>query len=264
MHPAPKRLVSLVPSTTESVCVLGAASSLVGCTRYCIEPAPQLAGVVRVGGTKNPSCETIVRLAPDLVLANAEENRAEHIEWLGRRVPVLVQTPRTVVEAASDLRTLAERLDLLEAALPILLRIEAELAAASVAEAERAPLRVFYAIWPRPWMGVNHDTFLHDVLRIAGADNVCAGFAARYPEVSEEFLRAQEPDAVLLPSEPWPFGPADRATLARSGVFGRAALELCDGRDYCWHGVRMAFGLGRARQLVARLRRPGRDASSDR
>lgn len=72
---APERVVSLVPSTTESVFELGAGERLVGRTRYCTEPAGAVDGVTRVGGTKNPDRERLLALSPDLVLANAEENR---------------------------------------------------------------------------------------------------------------------------------------------------------------------------------------------
>ncbi len=254
-----QRIVSLVPSTTESVCLLGAADRLVGCTRYCTAPAAALASVARIGGTKNPSREAVVGLAPDFVLCNAEENRAEDIDWLQRRVPVLVQTPRTVIEAAADLRTLADRLDLIEAAMPDLLRIEANLlhietSAAAAGDGRRQPLRVFYAIWRKPWMSVNRDTYIHDVLRIAGATNVCTDATNRYPEVSPESVVAQGVDLVLLPSEPWEFDDAQRDALRADRTFGSARLELCDGRDYCWHGVRMADGLGRAYELMTRLR----------
>jgi ABC-type Fe3+-hydroxamate transport system substrate-binding protein len=246
--------VSLVPSTTESVCELGAANRLVGCTRYCTEPALQLAAVARVGGTKNPSRDQILEQEPDLVLCNAEENRPEDIEWLRSRVPVLVQTPRTVIEAAADLRALAERLDLREAVVPLLLRIEAWLAAAAVEGLRQRPLRVFYAIWRKPWMSINRDTYIHDVLRIVGATNVCADFESRYPEVSLESLVARGIDLVLLPSEPWEFDAEQLEELRGSRAFGAARLELCDGRDYCWHGVRMATGLGRAIASMSRVR----------
>jgi ABC-type Fe3+-hydroxamate transport system substrate-binding protein len=216
--------VSLVPSTTESVCELGAANRLVGCTRYCIEPAAQLAAVARVGGTKNPSRDQILEQEPDLVLCNAEENRPEDIEWLRSRVPVLVQTPRTVIDAAADLRALAERLDLREAVVPLLLRIEAWLAAAAIEGLRQGPLRVFYAIWRRPWMSINRDTYIHDVLRIVGATNVCADLESRYPEVSLESLVAQGIDLVLLPSEPWEFDAEQLEELRGSRAFGAARL----------------------------------------
>ncbi|HEX6813720.1 MAG TPA: helical backbone metal receptor [Planctomycetota bacterium] len=249
----PQRIVSLVPSTTESVCELGARSRLVACTRYCTEPAAPLASVPRVGGTKNPSREQVMLQQPDLVLCNAEENRPEDIEWLQSRVPVLVQTPRTVIEAAACLRALAERLDLLEAARPWLLRIEAQLAAAGVESLRRRPLRVFYAIWRKPWMSVNRDTYIHDVLRITGCANVCADEAVRYPEVTPEAIAALGVDLVLLPSEPWEFDAEQLAELRSARTFAAARLELCDGRDYCWHGVRMADGLGRALASMTRL-----------
>jgi len=242
-----------VPSTTESVCELGALNRLVGCTRYCTEPAAQLAAVARVGGTKNPSREQLLRQQPDLVLCNAEENRPEDIEWLQSRVPVFVQTPRTVIEAAADLRALAERLDLREAVAPWLLRIEAQLTAAAVEGLRQRPLRVFYAIWRKPWMSINRDTYIHDALRIVGATNVCADHASRYPEVSLESVVAQGVDLVLLPSEPWEFDAEQLEELRASRAFGAARLELCDGRDYCWHGVRMATGLGRALASMVRV-----------
>lgn len=255
---SPRRIVSLVPSSTESVCALGAGDRLVGCTRYCTEPAVMPVDVVRVGGTKNPSLEAIARLEPDLVLANAEENRLEDIDWLQRRTDVLVQTPRTVPEAADALRSLASRLGGTNTVAPLLLRIEAQLTAAEVESLDRPPLRVFYAIWKKPWMSIGSDTFVHDVLRRCGAENVCADAAARYPEVSLAEVCEAGVDAVLLPSEPWEFGARDREELAASGTFGDAAIALCDGRDFCWHGVRMANGLGRVTDLVGMLQRARR------
>lgn len=81
------RIVSLVPSTTESVCLLGAGQRLVGCTRYCTALREQLRHVARIGGTKNPDREAIAALQPSLVLANAEEKRTEDLDWLRARVP---------------------------------------------------------------------------------------------------------------------------------------------------------------------------------
>lgn len=252
------RIVSLVPSTTESVCAFGAVARLVGITRYCTEPAPELAGVARIGGTKNPSRERIAALRPDLVLGNAEENRAEDLAWLAERVPVLVQTPCTVVQAAEGLRELAHRLDCLEAAQPFLLRIEAQLAAAAVQNLDQRPLRVFYAIWAKPWMSINQTTYIHDVLRLAGAANVCADEAARYPEVDPAAVQSRGPAVVLLPDEPWQFGPEEVEAYERANLFGDARLALCCGRDFCWHGTHAAEGLGRVVDLVQRLRRSRR------
>jgi ABC-type Fe3+-hydroxamate transport system substrate-binding protein len=243
---APRRVVSLVPSTTESVCALGAADLLVGCTNYCTEPAEALQVVAKVGGTKNPQLSAILELEPDLVLCNAEENRAEDIERLAACVPTLVQTPRTVVEAADELRQLAVRLGRLDEVEPFLLRIEARIAEAEVAALQSPRRRVYYAVWRKPWMTVSGDTFIHDVLHLCGAESVGAGDSGRYPAVEPREAVARGVDLVLLPSEPWEFDRAQRDEVAASGVFGDAEVALCDGRDFCWHGARMADGLGRA------------------
>lgn len=255
MERTPARIVSLVPSTTESVCVLGAAGRLVACTRYCTEPAHALTHVRRIGGTKNPSLDAILALAPDLVLANAEENRAEDIEWLQERMPVLVQTPRTVSSAVDDLRALAARLGVDAAARTVVDRIDAELAAPAAWPRGTAPPRVYYAIWRRPWMSVNRDTFVHDVLCRSGAHNVCADEAPRYPEVEPQVAVARSVDVVLLANEPWEFDAAQQREVQAAGLFGTARIVLCNGRDFCWHGTHMTTGLPRARALLRSLSR---------
>lgn len=198
--PGPQRIVSLVPSTTESVCAFGAQDRLVGCTRYCTHPEGGLGGVVRVGGTKNPDRERLLALAPDLVLGNAEENRPEDLEWLQQRVPVLVQTPRRIGEAVRGLAELAAALRTGEACAAAVAR-QVDAALCGVQRGRIGP-RVYYAIWRKPWMSVSADTFVHDVLAQAGATNVCAEDPARYPKVAPAIAVAREVECVLLASEP--------------------------------------------------------------
>jgi iron complex transport system substrate-binding protein len=265
----PARIVSLVPSTTESICQFGARTALVGCTRYCTEPASEVAGVARVGGTKNPDCEAILRLAPDLVLANREENRPEDLEFLAARVPLSAPTPRTVPEAVAALRELAA-----------VLGADAKFAAwqrqfddvlAAIQPPPGPPRRCYYAIWQKPWMTVSADTFVHDVLQRVGFANVAAAAAARYPEWSPAMAIKAGVELVLLASEPWPFDARQRDDIAAARTFGDATLLLCDGRDFCWHGTHLLTGLRRAAQLVTesvhqplerwRRSRPGGDAA---
>lgn len=262
MQSAPRRIVSLVPSTTESVCAFGGADRLVACTRYCCEPAAELAAVPRIGGTKNPDLARIAALQPDLVLVNGEENRAEDVAWLAERFPVLQQTPGSVREARQALQELALAMGALDAAEPFLLRIDALVVAAEVAQVGQRPVRVFYAVWQKPWMSINRTTFVHDVLRLAGADNVCANEPARYPEVTPAQIDSRGPAVVLLPDEPWEFSVEAVEDLAREGCFGRARLVRCRGRDFCWHGTHLAEGLEQAMVLLASLRRELRGGAS--
>jgi ABC-type Fe3+-hydroxamate transport system substrate-binding protein len=215
-----------------------------------MEPELALRQVPPVGGTKNPDLQAIAALAPDLVLANAEENRPEDIDWLTARFPTLVQTPRSVVEAGNELRVLATRIGLLEQAEPFLLRIEAQIADAEVAALTRPPVRVYYAIWRMPWMTINRDTFIHDVLRLCGASCVASDDPVRYPQMEPIDAIARGVDLVMLASEPWEFDEDQRQQIAGAKLFGDAPVALCDGRDFCWHGVRMADGLGRALAVI--------------
>src|SRR3989441_7823821 len=79
---SPRRIVSLVPSITETLCALGLADALVAVTVYCVEPREVVRGKTRIGGEKNPDLEKIRSLEPDLVIANVEENDREHIATL--------------------------------------------------------------------------------------------------------------------------------------------------------------------------------------
>lgn len=250
----PRRIVSLVPSLTETLFALGVGDRLVGATRYCAEPAAALELVPRVGGTKNPDRAKIAALAPDLVLVNDEENRAEDIAWLRQHFDVFASMPRSILDVADVLRELGARFEAEQEVETMLLEIEAQRARAAVESLSRPCIRVFYAIWKKPWMAVNRDTYIHDVLRSAGAVNVTADHAERYPGFADDELKALAPDLVLLPDEPWEFGPRDVREIEDSGLFGTAPAILVDGKDFCWHGSRTPAGLGRAIDALAPFR----------
>lgn len=245
----PKRVVSLVPSLTRTVFDLGRGDWVVGVTRYCEEPAEAVRGLPKVGGTKNPKRDVIAELKPDLVLVNSEENRAEDIAWLRERFAVHESIPRTVKESADMVRSLGHELSCEEAADTLADEIDAEVRTLPA----KPGLKVFYAIWKRPWMSINRDTYIHDFLVAAGAVNVCADREDRYPTLADDEL-AELAELVLLPTEPYAFAEEHRAELLDAGTFGSATLVLVDGRDYCWHGSRTAAGLRRARELLQEFR----------
>ena len=105
-------------------------------------------------------------------------------------------------------------------------------------------------------MGVARSTYIGDVLAQCGLDVIGGDVAARYPTIPIERI-ASESEVVLLASEPWAFAPADAAQIAAERVFGAAQVAWCDGRDFCWHGVRAAQGLRRAAALRTSLARSG-------
>jgi ABC-type Fe3+-hydroxamate transport system substrate-binding protein len=103
----PRRVVSLVPSMTESLFALGFGATVVGATDYCIHPAEQLEDMPRVGGPKNPDIDQVVALRPDLVFVNQEENTRQLVEaLLEAGLQVWLTFPQTVDEAVDVLRPL--------------------------------------------------------------------------------------------------------------------------------------------------------------
>jgi ABC-type Fe3+-hydroxamate transport system substrate-binding protein len=222
------RVVSLVPSLTEAV-ARSAPGLLVGATDWCTHPA-ELA-VTRVRGTKNPERAAIIALAPDLVIANREENRKLDVVRLrDAGLAVWVTVIESVPEALASMRRLLTG--------PLGLAVPAWLAAAEQAWAEPAPAlsrRVVVPIWRDPWMVVGARTFTGDVLARLGLDNVFGAGPDRYPHVEAEQIRATAPDLVLLPDEPYRFTPDDGPE-----EFPAQRVVLVPGRLLTWYGPSLA------------------------
>jgi ABC-type hemin transport system substrate-binding protein len=241
------RVVSLVPSLTEAVAALGAGGCLVGVTRYCTLGAPPAAA--RIGGTKNPSVREILALAPDLVLANEEENRRAEVEALrAAGVEVHCSFPRAVSDVGPLLRDLAAVLGAAPAAADRLVRALDSAMARAVARRPQPAVACLTPIWRKPWMAAGRGTFVDDLLGRAGFVNVVGDDG--YPR-----LDAAPPGAavVLLPSEPYAFGPGDLEPLRAWA--GAVAHRFVDGRLLTWHGPSTAQALDAFTDLARALRR---------
>jgi ABC-type Fe3+-hydroxamate transport system substrate-binding protein len=233
-----RRVVSLVPSLTEAI-EATAPGLLVGVTDWCTHP-PGLEAA-RVGGTKNPRVADIVALAPDVVIANDEENREPDIAALtSAGISVWVTAPRTVPEALQSLGKM----------LRFGCGLEAPGWLDAAAQAWSPPydgprLRAAVPIWRRPWMVLGRDTFAGDLLSRLGVDNVMADAADRYPRVTLEQLRDRQPDLIVLPDEPYAFSRDDGPeAFAGWGV----PIACVSGRHLTWYGP----SLVEARELLTR------------
>lgn len=229
-----RRVVSLVPSLTETVAV-SAPGLLVGATDWCTHPADL--AVARVRGTKNPDVGAVLALHPDVVLANAEENRAEDLDALrAAGVAVWVTDVRTVDGAFASL---AAALRACGVDRPRWLD-DAERAWRLPPARERR--RAVVPIWRRPWMALGRDTFAGDVLARLGVDNVLGSADDRYPRVDPGDLPPH--DLVVLPDEPYAFA-ADDGPEAFA-----APCALVDGRMLTWYGPSLVAAAG---ELAAQL-----------
>lgn len=273
----PQRLLALVPSLTETLFAFGHGPQVVGVTTYCTEPAAEVATKPRLGGTKNPDIAAILALRPDLVLAVAEENRPQDVEALTQAgIPVYVFDPRTVREGLDLLWRVAELLACQAQVTPQIQAMEQVYADTQTLVAQRPRVRVFCPIWKDPYMTINADTYLHDMLQVCGGDNIFAQrqrrfplradlgqspeatgtrYAARdrrYPRVTLAEMAALQPEVILLPDEPYVFGPGDLADFAPFTdvpAVQQGRIHLIDGKLVTWYGPRIGASLRTVRAL---------------
>jgi ABC-type Fe3+-hydroxamate transport system substrate-binding protein len=261
----PRRIVSLVPSDTHSVIALGALDRLVGRTTYC--ESPEARDVPTVGGTKDVDVDAVLAAAPDLVIANQEENTRTALEALAPRVPVLVSLPRRVEQGIAHLARLARLLGVAdrEPARSLIKR------GYEMRGAAQTGVRAFVPIWMSPLMTLNADTFGSDVLAHVGIGNAfgdrlrlyplaadlgktaaqdAGARDVRYPRVTLDEVAARKPDLVVLPDEPHAFTDEDERTIAAALPGVRVVRVI--GKDLFWYGAWTIDALDRlAAQLAA-------------
>jgi ABC-type Fe3+-hydroxamate transport system substrate-binding protein len=249
-----ERIVSLVPSVTESLFCLGLGERVVGITDWCIHPSDQLSGLPRVGGTKNPLVRQILELEPDLVIANREENRKQTVLALrAAGIDVWVTYPQTVQDGVMLLRELADLGATAEAVSTVVRPVEE---AVRVAEEERpaSSLSIFCPIWKKPWMAVGGETYASSLLELCGGTNVFADRGdRRYPVVELEEIVAAAPEVILLPSEPYDFDSRDALELASLEIPAarNGRIHLIDGTLVSWYGPRIEPAIVTIRTLLS-------------
>jgi ABC-type Fe3+-hydroxamate transport system substrate-binding protein len=280
---APDRVVSLVPSMTESLFELGLGDHLVGVTDFCTPPSHALGRMKRVGGTLTPDVDRILSLQPELVLANQEENPRSAVEALEREgIKVWVTFPRSAAEAISVLWAIVG-LFRANHARPVLEALEISLDWAGRASTDQRNTRVFCPIWSGEsplagpwWMTANGQTYLSDVLAICGGENVFARRDRRFPEAADLGMERSEPagdrdiryprvlpadvvearpEVILLPSEPYAFSATHIAQmkdlLADTPAIQTGRIYSVDGSLLTWHGTRLGRALAELPSLLA-------------
>lgn len=253
----PDRVVSLVPSVTETLFELTLGDRLVGRTDYCVRPAGKVDAIETIGGPKNPDVARILAMKPELVIANQEENRQEDVEALqAAGIPVWVTYPRTVPDVFNllwdvmylfDETTMAPRVRLIEQTYDWVVGI--------TRANEHNPVTVFCPIWHEPLMTFNADTYAHHLLAVCGGTNVFAAHDNRYPTVTLDDVVAMQPDVILLPDEPFQFTEMHIPVFQQLDVPAakNSRIHFISGADLTWHGTRIAFALDHFPSLLEYL-----------
>jgi ABC-type Fe3+-hydroxamate transport system substrate-binding protein len=255
----PERVVSLVPSITETMYDLGFGKWMVGCTDYCVYPSAETSKLAKVGGPKKVNTDLIIQLAPALVLANQEENCLEDIVVLEQHgIPVWGAFPLSVRDAMDDLWGMVGLFQSDQAA-RIVRSFEDSLGWLLASTEEQMKLSYFCPIWKDKdaegqtnWMTFNNETYMSDLLGLFGGSNVFGSYQLknthdekkrRYPVVTDDQIIQAKPDLIILPDEPFLFTEADRQSLMdiyRTAQAGCPRIKMVQGATIMWHGTRLA------------------------
>jgi ABC-type Fe3+-hydroxamate transport system substrate-binding protein len=225
----PLRIISLVPSQTELLFDLGLDDEVVGITKFCVHPNEWFKTKTRIGGTKNINLEKVKSLAPNLILANKEENVREQVMALAAHYPVYISDINDIVSAYTMIEDIGRLTHTGDEALSIINDVKNSLVEISSKQ------KALYLIWNNPYMCAGQDTFITQMMAVAGFKNVVT--ANRYPSLTDDEIILLQPEIILLSSEPFPF--KEKHIMALQLLVPNAKVILVDGEIFSWYGSRM-------------------------
>lgn len=197
----PQRIVSLAPNITEILFALQLDDQIVGVTSYCDYPAAALTRE-RVGDTLAPNLERIIARRPDLVIVST----SSQLEALTRQldqlaIPVYVTSPRTIRDILTTIRQVGEITGQTARASELTREMETRIRRIENRVGMLPAVRVLYALQVNPLISAGRETFLNDLIRIAGGESISGREEAAYPQFSYETVIARAPEVILLPEQ---------------------------------------------------------------
>ena len=218
-HP-PQRIVSLLPSLTETVCELGQCARLVGVDRYSDYP-PSLQSVPKVGGGLDPNIEAIVALKPDLVLVAASSRASDRLRALGLQVAAM--EPKTHADVQRILTKIGQLL-----AVPDAQRVWRAIDAGVSAAAQSLPARVrgkrVYFEVSRSPHAAGESSFIGETLARLGVKNIVPAAQGPFPKLNPEFIVRANPDVIMV---------GDRNHVGMDGRPGWASMRAIREKRVC-------------------------------
>jgi iron complex transport system substrate-binding protein len=249
----PARIVSLVPSVTETVFTIGAQDRLVGVTDFCDHPAAARQKP-SVGGMIAPSLEAIVALKPDLVVATTAGNRHETFDQLGGlKIPVYLVNPVTVNDVLDLIARLGRLTERPEPAAQVVGALRERIRAVAARVTGRSRPRVLYVLWPDPLIVPARGALVSELIGLAGGDSVTADGGEGYPRYSMEAALARNPEVILLASHDATGSPLVRSKWARFTevpAVSAGRLHTVDGNVMHRYGPRIVDGLEELARLI--------------
>jgi iron complex transport system substrate-binding protein len=194
-HP-PQRIVSLLPSLTETVCALGQCQKLVGVDRYSNWPE-SVTKLPRMGGGIDPNIESVVAAKPDLVLMATSARGAERLTSLG--LTVLSLEPRSHADVQRVMRLVAQALHVpVQESDRVWRHIDAAVnAAAQSIPAQAKGQRIYFEVSRAPY-GASESSFIGETLQRLGARNILPASLGPFPKINPEFVVRAQPDIIMV------------------------------------------------------------------
>ncbi|RZK54234.1 MAG: cobalamin-binding protein [Pedobacter sp.] len=244
-------MVSIVPSQTELLFDLGLDDEVVGITKFCIHPIEKFAAKTKIGGTKKLLIEKIRDLKPDLIIGNKEENTQGEVELLMQEFPVWMSDIYNLEDAIKTITQIGELVNREPEAAYLNHLIHAGFTDLQTLAVEKSINQsVAYLIWKDPFMFAGRKTFIDDILRKIGLQNVIE--QSRYPELSLPQLQTLNPQLIFLSSEPYPFKQKHIDEI--QSVLPNAKVMLVDGEMFSWYGSRLVKAVNYLFHLQDELR----------
>ena len=199
----PLRIISLLPSHTEILFAIGAGKQMVGCTNFCNYPAEtEQLKKIALSNPGSVSLETLVETKPDLILLGGDYQRLLADQLSKLKVPVLSFESQSVADIAHSIRGISRATGHVEAGDELIHKLNQEIKALQARvkpyQKQGGP-RVFYQVWDQPLMTAGPASFIGELIKLIGGENVFADVEIAYPQVSEETLILRNPDVILLP-----------------------------------------------------------------
>jgi len=216
VHAAPQRVISTSPAITEILFALGAGDRVVGVTDYCSFPKKACL-LPSIGGPLNPSTETWIALKPDLIIVQ-EDSIVINKHATILKIPILKVSVNNLENILTSIQVIADSMQVSKRGHQLVDKINAEIEQYRIRLRKLKPRQVLMLLSDtndpsRDLYAVGRDTFLNELLSIAGGENILPDTMATYPKISKEFIIAKSPEIIIE------IGP--KSNLSSDGILGR-------------------------------------------
>ena len=197
----PNRIISLAPNLTEILFSIGAGDKLVGVTNYCNFP-PEAVAINKVADLVSVNYEAVVAANPDLVLITVEGNSKESFDKItSMGINVFVSNPRNldgILKSVKDFGTLTNNTHKADS---VSNHISTKIDSLNKSILHKSSPKTLFLVSIAPIISIGENTYLNEVIKLSGGENVCAESQINYPVINREEVLAKMPDYILLPND---------------------------------------------------------------